>query len=70
MEKKIEDLTNATIKLLDFILAQAEINKKQESVNEELIKTVRTLNAKVTMLEGQNHIMDVVNNIGRRGDTR
>ena len=70
MEKKIEDLTNATIKLLDFILAQAEINKKQESVNEELIKTVRTLNTKIIMLEGQNHIIDVVNNIGRRGDNR
>ena len=70
MEKKIEDLTNATIKLLDFIQDQITINNKMIDNITKLQEHVTSLNTKIIMLEGQNHIIDVVNNIGRRGDNR
>ena len=70
MEKKIEDLSKATVKILDFIQNQIELNKEQVNLNEEMLKSVRNLTSKIILLEGQNHIIDVVNNIGRRGDNR
>jgi|TARA_R110000744_G_scaffold138897_2_gene249789 hypothetical protein len=70
MEKKIEDLSKATVKILDFIQNQIELNKEQVNLNEEMLKSVRNLTSKIILLEGQNHVIDVVNNIGRRGDNR
>ena len=70
MEKKIEDLTNATVKILDFIQDQITINNKMIDNITKLQEHVTSLNTKIIMLEGQNHIIDVVNNIGRRGDNR
>tara|TARA_R110000868_G_scaffold332414_1_gene593460 strand:- start:876 stop:1088 length:213 start_codon:yes stop_codon:yes gene_type:complete len=70
MEKKIEDLSKATVKILDFIQNQIELNKEQVTLNEEMLKSVRNLTSKIILLEGQNHVIDVVNNIGRRGDNR
>jgi|TARA_R110002095_G_scaffold21295_1_gene23272 hypothetical protein len=70
MEKKIEDLTKATVKILDFIQDQITINNKMIDNITKLQEHVTSLNTKIIMLEGQNHIIDVVNNIGRRGDNR
>lgn len=70
MEKKIEDLSKATVKILDFIQNQIELNKEQVTLNEEMLKSVRNLTSKIILLEGQNHVIDIVNNIGRRGDNR
>tara|TARA_R110002072_G_scaffold97408_2_gene214253 strand:- start:1618 stop:1830 length:213 start_codon:yes stop_codon:yes gene_type:complete len=70
MEKKIEDLSKATVKILDFIQNQIELNKEQVNLNEEMLKSVRNLTSKIILLEGQNHVIDVVNNIGRRGDNQ
>jgi hypothetical protein len=70
MEKKIEDLSKATVKILDFIQNQIELNKEQVNLNEEMLKSVRNLTSKIILLEGQNHVIDIVNNIGRRGDNR
>jgi|TARA_R110000822_G_scaffold97367_1_gene221043 hypothetical protein len=70
MEKEIEDLTNATVKILNFIQDQISINNKMIDNITKLQEHVTSLNTKIIMLEGQNHIIDVVNNIGRRGDNR
>ena len=70
MEKKIEDLSKATVKILDFIQNQIELNKEQVNLNEEMLKSVRNLTSKIILLGGQNHVIDVVNNIGRRGDNQ
>lgn len=70
MEKEIEDLTNATVKILNFIQDQITINNKMIDNITKLQEHVTSLNTKIIMLEGQNHIIDVVNNIGRRGDNR
>jgi hypothetical protein len=70
MEKKIEDLSKATVKILDFIQNQITINNKMIDNITKLQEHVTSLNTKIIMLEGQNHIIDVVNNIGRRGDNR
>jgi hypothetical protein len=70
MEKEIEDLTNATVKILNFIQDQISINTKMIDNITKLQEHITSLNTKIIMLEGQNHIIDVVNNIGRRGDNR
>jgi len=70
MEKEIEDLTNATVKILNFIQDQISINNKMIDNITKLQEHVTSLNTKIIMLEGQNHIIDVVNNIGRRGGER
>lgn len=64
MEKPLKDI----ISILDSLVKR---NHEQQELNSEIYKAVKTLQDRVILLEGQNHVMDTVARItGNLDETR
>ncbi len=64
MEKPLKDI----ISILDSLVKR---NHEQQELNKEIYKAVKTLQDRVILLEGQNHVMNTVARItGKLDETR
>ena len=64
MEKPLKDI----VSILDSLVKR---NQEQQELNKEIYNCVKTLQDRITILEGQNHVMNTVARItGKLDETR
>ena len=66
VEKNLLQLVENMSKLVEFQKSTAEFMHAQLEANELLAKQLREVEAKIAIIQGQQHIVDIVSNLGNR----
>ena len=62
-QKEMSEIVRCLQKTVDFV---RETSEDQRMINADLAKSIKRLQDEITIIKGQQHVMDVVSGLARR----